>query len=293
MKRVIILVAFVSLLSAEQFSKSLTTVGWHNVGVPIADINVTTNTFNDNISVVWQWDSSAQDWKFYSKNTTLLAEVEKLHIPIITTLQKGDAIWVKNSALTSINFTDVCTEPNLSSLLASPKVYNYTDLDVNYTMTMTQYGSNSIKLLSNQISSDSSFIPEFSDSQEYIFTWTDKGYESNHLTYNYTLYQGKYASTHDVTIQIDKGKEFIYLDCLNKQIKIKNYYLFTITTSNENESNTKYFVVTNLDERVEVPKYYYHTLLSEFDTKYDSLPIVVDTDTPSDIVSQIFQDLGF
>lgn len=293
MKKVIILSALVSLLSAEQFSKSLTTIGWHNVGVDIEDVVVDNSTFDDNISVVWQWDSSVQDWKFYSKNTTLLAEVEKLHIPIITTLQKGDAIWVKNSALTSINFRDVCTEPNLSSLLTSPKVYNYTDLDGNYTMTMTRHSSNNIKLLSNQTSSDSNFIPEFSDSQEYIFTWTDKGYESNHLTYNYTLYQGKYTSTYDITIQIDKGKEFVYLDCLNKQIKIKNYYLYTITTFHENESNTKYFVVTNLEERVEVSEYDYHTLISEFDTKYDSLPIVVDTDTPADIVNQIFQDLGF
>jgi len=292
MKRVIILVAFVSLLSAEQFSKSLTTVGWHNVGVP-TDVNITNNTFGEDISLVWQWDSSLQDWKFYSKNTTLLTEVEKLHIPIITTLQTGDAIWVKNRALTSIHFTDICTKPNLSSLLASPKVYNYTDLDGNYTMTMSQYDSNSIKVLSTQILTDNHFFPLLGDTTEYIFTWTGKGYESNYSTYNYTLYQGKYSSAYDFTIKIDKGKEFAYLDCLNKQIKIKKYYLFTMTDSKDSESNTEYFVQTNLDDTVEVPEYYYHTLLNEFDTKFNSLPIVVDTDTPANIVSQIFEDLGF
>lgn len=293
MKKIIILSFLISFLYAEQFSKSLTTIGWHNLGVPITDVNITENTFDENISVVWQWDSTTQNWKFYSKDTTLLSAVDKLNIPIITHLTKGDAIWVKNSALSSIDFSNACKEPDLSSLLSTPKTYKYTDLDGSYTMTISQYDSNNIKLLSNQILSDSNFNPLVNDTTEYIFTWTGKGYESNYSTSNYTLYQGKYSSAYDFTIQIDKGKEFVYFDCINKEIKTKNYYLFTMTASKDNESNTQYIVQTNLDDAVEVPEYYYHTLLNEFDTKYESIPIVIDTDTPANIVSQIFEDLGF
>jgi hypothetical protein len=292
MKKIIILSFLMSFLYAEQFSKSLTTIGWHNLGVP-TDVNITNNTFGEDISLVWQWNSVTQSWQFYSKDTTLLSAVDKLNISIITTLETGDAIWVKNRAVTSIHFTDFCTEPNLSSLLTSPKVYNYTDLDASIIVTISQYDSNKIKLLSTQILSDSNFNPLLNDTTEYIFTWTGKGYESNYSIYNDTVYQGKYNSTYDFTMKIDKGKEFIDLDCFNKEIKTKNYYLYTMTISKDSENNTRYFVQTNLDDSIEVSAYDYHTFLSEFDTKYESLAVVVDTDTPADIASQIFKDLGF
>lgn len=119
-KSLIVLAISVLSLYGETYTKALNNTGWHSVGVPITDVNVTETTFGDGISVVWQWDSVTQNWKFYSKSATLLSVANDLNVPIISTLTKGDAIWVKNSVNSSINFANSIT-PSATGCTESPQ----------------------------------------------------------------------------------------------------------------------------------------------------------------------------
>lgn len=115
MAKLVFLLFLVLSLNAESFTKSLSTIGWHQVGVPINSVTVNSSTFSTDVDVVWQWDDISQNWKFYSTNQTLKDLATSINVPIISELNKGDAVWVKNSTTSSkVTFENTLINTSIS-----------------------------------------------------------------------------------------------------------------------------------------------------------------------------------
>ncbi len=107
MKKIVALIGlFAVVASATVFKKTLDTMGWHMVGVPVEKVDVNSSTFGSNISVVWRWNEKTQSWEFFSSNSALRDVAKSIDVPIIKTLKKGDAVWIKNKAVTNLVFDD-------------------------------------------------------------------------------------------------------------------------------------------------------------------------------------------
>lgn len=106
MKKILLALGLVSTIYAQTFTKLMDSIGWHNVGVPLDNIEVNASTFSSNIEVVWKWNGLTQSWEFYSPNEIFKNLAQSINVPIIATLNKGDALWVKNKNTTSLTFDD-------------------------------------------------------------------------------------------------------------------------------------------------------------------------------------------
>lgn len=111
---------FVVSLNAETFTKNLDNIGWHMVGVPINSVTIKDSTFDTNANVVWKWNGSTQAWEFYSKNAALVGVAQSINVPIISTLNKGDALWVKTT-----NISNVLFENNITNTVISQNPDDY------------------------------------------------------------------------------------------------------------------------------------------------------------------------
>jgi len=103
-KTLIIFIISITLVYAETFIKKIETIGWHFVGIPIENIEINSTIFSDKIEVVWRWSGVNQDWEFYSNNQAKIDLAKSISIPIIQNLNKGDAIWIKNTYPTTLSF---------------------------------------------------------------------------------------------------------------------------------------------------------------------------------------------
>lgn len=252
----------------------------------IITLNTTsTDADDDSMTYLWSIDNKSE-----KSITTSFSTTGTKTIDLTTT----DANNASHKISKTITVLDQIKEPGLSTLLATPKVYSYTDSDgIKTTHTVTKYGTNSMKLVNENKVAAAGWVPDVSATYDYIMNWTGKGYEGTFTKSNYVAYQGKYNSTYNISITTGKEKNYIFLDCINKQVKRKNYHLYKMTISAGSQSETRYFSSTNLDSDTEITLANYNTLLTGFDTKFNSLEIVVDVDTPANVLSQMFEDVGF
>lgn len=115
MKKIFLAFLVCIYLNAETFTKAIDNVGWHSIGVPINSVDVNSSTFPNEVAVVWKWNNTTQSWEFYSDNQTLKDLASSISVPIITQLNKGDAIWVKStSASGNILFENNATSTSVS-----------------------------------------------------------------------------------------------------------------------------------------------------------------------------------
>ncbi len=131
MKAILLLLAAIYFLNAETFTKSLDNIGWHSIGIPINSIEVNSSTFPDSVSVVWKWNNQSQSWEFYSANDTLKTLATSINVPVISTLNKGDAVWIKSTGSSdSVSFENNITNEYVSQ---DPSDYDTSVLKIGST----------------------------------------------------------------------------------------------------------------------------------------------------------------
>jgi ribosomal 50S subunit-recycling heat shock protein len=122
-----------------------------------------------------------------------------------------------------------------------------------------------------------------------VFNWTGKGYEANTDKANWSILNENINGVNVKSIY-GKFKQYQYLDCQNKVLKVKSYGLQKVVQSYSGETYTIYFKVIN-DKPYEISESDYVSFLVTFETSFNDISLKTESNIPSDIKTQIFDDL--
>ena len=137
------------------------TQGWNNIGIvgdtPISSFN------NNNVQIVWEYDSVNHKWLFYSPLETYMDQVRRwindgFDYGFINTLRAGDAVWVYSSNNTTINIGAVAYTSmmgfvkdainnipiNSFTVLVDNQEYNFNDSNGSFVIPNVTLGDHNV-----------------------------------------------------------------------------------------------------------------------------------------------------
>ncbi|XPV67462.1 MAG: PKD domain-containing protein [Halarcobacter sp.] len=178
-------------------------------------------------------------------------------------------------------------EPKLDILLPTPKTYNYISDGSNITLIVSNGGNGILNVVNTESFYDSELNTTMSIELTYPMNWTGQGYEGIATKTNWRAMDIYYEGVR-VIVTFTILKKYMYLDLYNKTIKSKIFALATFNVQGYDDTGYIRFINDTVSELTSSE---YNSYLSNFDSVFNTIAVETDTDIPTNVQEQIYDDL--
>jgi|GEM_PF-6165280 len=234
---------------------------------------------NDETTLLWSINGSTSNTTSISFKTAGNYEIK---------LTATDSNGAQNTATKQITVIDEVMKPDISTSLATPKIYYHSESDIDTKYTFSLASDNNFNLSVEQTIYYTDINETVSATTNYNFIWIGKGYEATYENSNFVLIDTVYSGVR-ITATLTKGMEYFFIDTTDNSIQYKTLALSRFDY-NPQVYATKYYIISNNNE-MDVSLSQYNNNLSNFQSIYNSLPLIEYNDMPESLKNQILSDI--